>query len=228
MRVLAIGDVHGCCTALQTLTSAIELTSDDTLIMLGDYVDRGPDSKGVIDHLLELRATVRLVTLRGNHEIMMLETRRARENGLFWLRFGGDTTLDSYSAETIDDIPQSHWDFLDATVPYFETDTHFFVHANAVPDVPLDQQTEQSLYWEHLVRPWFRKPRLHQSGKIMICGHTSQPSGEILDLGSIVCIDTFAHGGKWLTCLEPATGHYWQANESAQLQEGQLGLKSQS
>ncbi|MCB1098513.1 MAG: serine/threonine protein phosphatase [Verrucomicrobiae bacterium] len=228
MRVLAIGDVHGCCTALQTLTSAIELTSDDTLIMLGDYVDRGPDSKGVIDHLLELRETVRLVTLRGNHEIMMLETRRARENGLFWLRFGGDTTLDSYSAETIDDIPQSHWDFLDATVPYFETDTHFFVHANAVPDVPLDQQTEQSLYWEHLVRPWFRKPRHHQSGKIMICGHTSQPSGEILDLGSIVCIDTFAHGGMWLTCLEPATGHYWQANESGQLREGQLGLKSQS
>ena len=223
MRVLAIGDVHGCSLALRTLTDALQLTTYDTLVMLGDYVDRGPDSKGVIDHLLNLEGSVQLITLRGNHEIMMLETRRARENGLFWLRFGGDATLESYAAETIDDIPQSHWDFLDATVPYFETETHFFVHANAEPDIPLDEQDEQMLYLQHLTRPWFRKQRLHQSGKIMICGHTSQPSGAILDLGTIICIDTFAHGGQWLTCLEPTTGHYWQASESGQLREGQLG-----
>ena len=226
MRILAIGDIHGCCTALQTLTNALALTSDDILVTLGDYVDRGPDSKGVIDHLLEIQHSTQLIPLRGNHEIMMLEAKRARETALFWLKFGGGATLTSYSADTLEDIPQAHWDFLDTTLPYHEIDSHFFVHANALPHLPLSEQPEDVIYWQPLSRPWFRKPPMHQSGKVMVCGHTSQSSGEILDLGSIICIDTFAHGGMWLTCLEVTTGKFWQANEAGQLREGHLQLSS--
>ena len=222
MRVFAIGDIHGCCEALKTLTDALQLTSEDVLVTLGDYVDRGPDSNGAIAHLIALQPQVTLVPLRGNHEIMMKQALLDRDGVLFWLRFGGDATLASYEAESPEDIPVEHLVFLDSTLPYFETENHLFVHANLLPDVPLDKQPDEVLYWQHLSKYWFRKPPRHMSGKTMICGHTSQPSGKILNLGNIICIDTFAHGGQWLTCLEPETGTYWQSNESGDLRTGKL------
>jgi serine/threonine protein phosphatase 1 len=222
LRVFAIGDIHGCCASLKTLTKALELKREDLVITLGDYVDRGPDSKGVIDYLLALQSEVQLVPLKGNHEIMMLTAKAASDSALFWLRYGGDATLTSYAADTLDDIPGEHWEFLESTLPYYETETHFFVHANAEPNLPLSKQPDDVLYWLHLNKPWFRKPALHQSGKVMICGHTAQASGTILDLDTIICIDTLAHGGQWLTCLEPSTGHFLQANEEGQLRNGTL------
>lgn len=130
--------------------------------------------------------------------------------------------MESYAAKALSDVPVEHWAFLEATLPFHEIDTHFFVHANAKPSVPLDKQTDDVLYWQHLSKPWFRNPPLHQSGKVMICGHTAQTSGNILNLKSIVCIDTFACGGQWLTCLEPKTGAFLQANEQGQTREGML------
>ena len=222
MRVLAIGDIHGCSAALKALVAALDLGSDDVVITLGDYVDRGPDSKGVIDFLLQLQSAVQLVPLRGNHEIMMLHAYKSREEILFWLRCGGDATLSSYGAETMHDIPKAHWEFLESTLPWFETASHFFVHANALADVPLAEQPEEVLYWQHLPGFRLRKPKRHMSGKVMVCGHTSQTSGKVLDLGSVICIDTFAHGGKWLTCLEPASGHFWQGNEHGEVRDDWL------
>lgn len=227
MRVLAIGDVHGCATALHTLVAGLELRADDVLVMLGDYIDRGPDSKGVIESLLDLEKKVRLVCLRGNHEVMLLHAREHRETALFWLGCGGDATMESYSAETFEDIPGAHWDFLLSTVRWFETETHFFVHANAEPKLPLAEQPDEVIFWKHLVRPWFGRFPRHCSGKTMVCGHTSQPSGEILDLGSVICIDTFAHGGQWLTCLEPASRRCWQANEKGDFRRSRLPIGPQ-
>ena len=88
-RTLAIGDIHGCLTALDTLLGFVQPTPSDQLIFLGDYVDRGPDSKGVLDRLIELQRTGRVVCLRGNHEIMMLGAREGRDDFRFWLAFGG-------------------------------------------------------------------------------------------------------------------------------------------
>ncbi len=209
-RLLAIGDIHGCCIALRTLLESVQVGANDTLVMLGDYVDRGPDSNGVLDTLIELRARTNLITLRGNHEIMMLHARDSRAAIPTWMDCGGDATFESYHATTLDDIPRSHWDFLESCVAYHEEPSHFFVHASAMPDRALADQPDTALLWEHLdVRP-----ARHFSGKTMICGHTPQYNGLPLNWGHAVCLDTNAHDGGWLTCMDVFSGQYWQANEA--------------
>jgi len=217
VRTLAIGDIHGCRVALETLVGLVNPAPGDVLVMLGDYVDRGPDTKGVIDFLFELQKDCRLVTLRGNHEIMMERALHSRSEAANWLSVGGHAVLDSYRASTPHDIPKAHWEFIAACLPYYENETHFFVHANAYPDHALPDQPEFMLYWES-----FDHPPPHQSGKVMVCGHTSQKCGLPLDVGHAVCIDTFAHGGGWLTCLDTASRTYWQANQKAEWREGSL------
>jgi serine/threonine protein phosphatase 1 len=224
MRVLAIGDIHGCLRSLDRLLSLVAPGPDDLLITLGDYVDRGPDSRGVIERLLELRQRHRLVALRGNHEWMMLEARGLPEHFREWLSYGGQTTLNSYPASKkgsrLDVVPERHWQFMEDTcVRYYETDTHFFVHANVDPDLPLDEQPDYLLYWQ----PIFGEQRAHVSHKVMVCGHTAQHSGLPLDFGHAICIDTWAYGRGWLTCLDVQTGRLWQANEAGQTRSGSLG-----
>src|SRR5215472_203348 len=94
MRLLAIGDIHGCLHALTALLDLVAPQADDLLIALGDYVDRGPDSRGVLDHLIALHDAGRLIALRGNHDVMMLQARDGHDLG--WLEVGGETTLRSY------------------------------------------------------------------------------------------------------------------------------------
>ena len=93
MRVLAIGDIHGCSRALDHLVSAIGLRKRDQIVALGDYVDRGPDSAGVINRLLDLRKKHRLICLRGNHEQLMLDARQGNDRFIEWLHSGGQQTL---------------------------------------------------------------------------------------------------------------------------------------
>lgn len=217
MRILAIGDIHGCSVAFDTLIAAVNLQLEDKIITLGDYVDRGPDSKGVISRLLTLHDTGQLVALRGNHELMMLEARNKNIRESEWRYCGGETTLASYSgsgdAGNMADIPDAHWDFIEnACVNWYETDTHFFVHANAYPDMPLTEQPEYMLFWEP-----FGNPGRHFSGKTMVCGHTSQKSGVPVNLGYAICIDTWVYGKGWLTCLDVTSGKVWQANQVGQL-----------
>lgn len=213
-RCFAIGDIHGCYSALDALLDEIEQRDDDVLITLGDYVNRGPDSAKVIDRLLQLERDGSLVPLRGNHEIMMLDSVLGKREHRRWLQVGGKATLKSYAQDrdheaTIDDIPETHWEFLrDRLLPYYETATHLFVHANAYPDMPLKDQPDYMLFWEK-----FNDPPKHESGKILICGHTSQKSGLPLSNGNAICIDTRAFSGGWLSCLDTATGEIMQANE---------------
>jgi serine/threonine protein phosphatase 1 len=219
---LAIGDIHGCYRSLTTLVKAVKLTPEDTLITLGDYVNRGPETYAVMEWLIRRANTGPLIPLRGNHEIMMLNARLTGDS-FTWLSVGGKETLASYSPledeGRLADVPDSHWDFLEHQLcDYYETKKHLFVHANLYPDLPLDEQPEFMLFWEH-IDEWTPP---HVSGKTMICGHTSQKSGEPLNLGHAVCIDTAACKGGWLTCLEVETNYYWQANEAGQTREGFL------
>ncbi len=225
MRLLAIGDIHGCRTALDTLLDLVEPQPEDQIITLGDYVDRGPDSCGVLDRLIDLHASGRLVALRGNHDVMMLEIRRSGVDPM-WLSYGGNTTLRSYGIDDKDEIdpefvlamiPEQHWQFLEDLLPYYETEKHIFVHANLYPDHPLEEQPDYMLYWERL-----DEPCAHVSGKIMICGHTRQKNGMPLDLGTSICIDTNIYDGGWLTCLDVLSGHIWQANELGETRTGWL------
>jgi serine/threonine protein phosphatase 1 len=225
MRVLAIGDVHGCSFLLDDLLAWVAPGPDDTVVTLGDYVDRGPDSRGVLDRLIRLkREGKRLVCLRGNHEIMMLAARSGDRGATAdWLGVGGLQTLGSYGASpgrsgTLADVPAEHWDFLEYQLtPYFATDTHIFVHATVNPAVPLAEQDEVNLYWD-----FFFGEFRHVSGKRMVCGHTTQKSGVPGVLPGAVCVDTFAYGGGWLTCLDTATGHYWQVNLLGKRREGRV------
>lgn len=225
MRILAIGDIHGCSQALAALLAAVRPGPDDWIITLGDYVDRGPDSYGVIDQLLALNRTGRLVALRGNHEEMMLRARESDETLRDWLDCGGKQALASYSplgdGGKLVDVPDEHWHFLEnVCVEWHETDTHIFVHANAHPGVLMDDQPGYMLRWESISREWSAP---HCSGKVLICGHTQQRSGLPLNLGHAVCIDTWAYGNGWLTCLDVTTGRIWQANQDGRVRNLWLG-----
>ncbi|NNC89358.1 MAG: serine/threonine protein phosphatase [Akkermansiaceae bacterium] len=219
MRIIAVGDIHGCRASLEALADYAEFSPDDTIVTVGDYVDRGPDTKGVIDLLLAWQRQRRMVCLMGNHEIMMLEARESREALLFWMAegVGGEETLQSYGAETLDDIPEAHWEFIASGLPYYETDGHIVVHAGLRAPLPLDRQLPQALFWQRL-----EQARPHCSGKTVICGHTSQKNGLPVNLGHTVCIDTWACGDGWLTALDLATGTYWQTNERGDRRMGDI------
>jgi len=218
-RTIAIGDIHGCSTALETLLSAIQPTKTDTIVTLGDHIDWGPDSRGVLDTLINLSSRCHLIPLFGNHEEMLLAARQSRSELALWMKLGGEDTMDSYgSYATWDDIPRSHFQFIENCRPYYETEQFIFSHANYDPDLPMEKQAAQMLRWEHLFPPQLGP---HYSGKTVIVGHTAQQTGKIFDLGFVVGIDTFCSGGGWLTALDTTTGHYWQANEQGALNTGQ-------
>jgi hypothetical protein len=139
-RTIAVGDIHGCSLALDALLAAVRPRPEDTIVTLGDSIDRGPDSKGVIDRLIDLDRRCRLIPLLGNHEEMQFDARDSGDLTVF-LAVGGDATLDSYGpGRDLDLIPEEHLEFLGGCLDYFETDAHIFVHANYLPDLPMDDQ----------------------------------------------------------------------------------------
>lgn len=213
-RTIAIGDVHGCAAALAALLDVIEPQADDRLVILGDCVDRGPDSKDVIDQLLMLRDKCNLVTLLGNHELMMIRGLRSPDELDFWLRYGGHETVASYGDEIADILPE-HVDFISQFLPFYETDSHIFIHANYQADLPPGKQPESTAIWTHLHNE--NPPRPHVSGKTVIVGHTPQLQGEVLDLGHLICIDTCCFGGGWLTAMNVDSKDVWQANIHGEL-----------
>jgi serine/threonine protein phosphatase 1 len=219
-RIIAIGDIHGCSKALATLLEAIQPTELDTLVFLGDYIDRGPDSQGVVEQVIALGKRCNVVPLLGNHEEMLLAVLEGGKSEIrFWMTFGGLAALTSYGWRGGPDlhrddvrrlIPGEHVEFVKSCRDYFETVRHIFVHAYYDPYLPLHQQKWGGLRWASLPPV----PERHCSGKVAIVGHTPQRSGDILDLGYLKCIDTLAHAGGWLTGLGVNTGRVWQANEA--------------
>ncbi|WP_182865194.1 metallophosphoesterase family protein [Rhodopirellula sp. JC639] len=212
MRTLAIGDIHGCYQSLKALEAAAKMTAGDRIVVLGDFVDRGPDTRSVLDWMMD-RKGEGLIALRGNHELMMLAARRSDDRHQEWLSCGGDAVLDSYGVDHAEQIPERHWEFVASElVAYHIGKNHFFVHANAYPEMDLEEQPSYMLYWE---REAERAP--HRSGRVMVCGHTPQRNGIPLDMGHAVCIDTAACRGGWLTCLDVDAGYCWQANEQGDM-----------
>jgi Calcineurin-like phosphoesterase len=215
-RTIAIGDIHGCLAALCAILDVIRPMPDDLIVTLGDYVDRGPDSRGVLDRLVELAGQCRLVPIMGNHDDMFLQAIDGHHVTTL-LGFGGTATLASYGGSEPEDlrlIPAEHIRFLRGCVDFHETESYIFVHGSYVANLAMSDQPELALRWESLRDD---VPPPHFSGKTVIAGHTSQRSGEILDMGHIKCIDTCCYGGGWLTALEVNTGQVWQANREGRL-----------
>jgi serine/threonine protein phosphatase 1 len=219
--LLAIGDIHGCFTSLRALWGVVQPSVDDVVVFLGDYVDRGVDSRQVLDLLVVESAKPNRVFLRGNHEVMMLGGAENPFRADSWRECGGRETLLSYGlGEGFDwpqKIPAAHWDFLRATLPFYETANHLFVHGCLNPELNPSEQLEDMLYWQTFEQLW-----PHKSGKKVVCGHTTMADGKIVDVGHGVCIDTGAAYGGWLTCLDVNSGDYWQTNEEGQTRGGTM------
>jgi serine/threonine protein phosphatase 1 len=200
-RIFIVGDVHGCLDMLKRLMDKIDWRPDeDNLIFLGDYIDRGKDSKGVIDYILDLKKeSSRVQCIMGNHENILLDFLNTGEPRLLIIN-GGIPTLESYQAanENEDDplIPPEHVAFFKDLIPYIELEDYYVVHAGFRPGVPIEDQSLEDLIW-------IREPFIfsnHDFGKTVIFGHT--PIAEPLMMDNKIGLDTGAVYGNRLTCLE--------------------------
>lgn len=223
-RTWAIGDVHGCLIAMDTLLQALALEPDDELIFLGDLIDRGSDSKGVIDRILQLRQQRTVHVIQGNHEEMVLIARDLPGYARAWLQFGGVETLASYGWNRgieqgwIEAIPQAHWSFLkNDLIDAFEQDGHLLVHGSVDESLAIAEQPWNELRW----KKW-DEPKPHNSGNIIVCGHTPQMDGKPLSIGHAICIDTWVYQDGWLTALELGSHEYVQSNNFGEVRRDRL------
>jgi serine/threonine protein phosphatase 1 len=206
-RLIAVGDIHGCVDELDTLLRAVAPSASDTIVFLGDYVDRGPTPRGVVERLIELRdsAVCETVFLRGNHEDMMLAFLGERgRHGDAFLFNGGRATLASYAVppdvtgtEARAMIPERHLDFI-RNLELKHVDGPFvFVHAGIAPLRSLDEQDEEDLLW---IREEFIR-NAHPLRATVIFGHT--PQREVLwHLPFKIGLDTGCVYGNKLSCLD--------------------------
>jgi len=175
---IAIGDIHGCRAMLDSLLERCFRYAGERLlrlVFLGDYIDRGPDSRGAIETLIDLQHSLpgRVVCLRGNHEVLLLDALATDDMGL-WLFNGADTTLASYGVDHVAALPPDHLVWLAALKTSFDDGRRFFVHAGLDPDRPLDDQTEHDLVW---MREPFLSTR-RDYGRLIVHGHTPQRAGK--------------------------------------------------
>lgn len=215
-RLIAIGDIHGCSAAFSALIAQIAPTRDDLIVTLGDYVDRGPDTRGVIEQLIDLQEVCSLIPILGNHEELMLAAREGGSKLEMWLRCGGDLALDSYGeGRKLDLVPREHFEFIESCREFYETDGHFFVHANYRPNFRLEEENGLTRRWKSLDEGECASP--HYSGKVGVVGHT--PQSEIVDFGHLMCIDTNCWGGGWLTGIDVLSGEVWQTDIDGRVRE---------
>jgi len=180
-RLFAIGDIHGCCEELCALLKHLEtvenLNAGDRVVFIGDYVDRGPDSRGVIEALLAFKNKfANTVFLRGNHEAMLLNFLGFEgEHGDFYLRNGGSDTLLSYGLLADQDsvtvrkqMPVAHLDFIRSTEFGVIIGPGIFVHAGLHPLKTLEEQTPEDMLW---IREEFAQ-NIHKFEKTIVFGHT--------------------------------------------------------
>ncbi len=200
-RTCIIGDIHGCYNALADLLAEVEDLAD-TFIFLGDYIDRGPDSKKVVDLILRFKQDrPRVITLLGNHEYMLLNYLAGQESSIF-LQAGGMETLASYSItpdlelpDIIDLIPPSHLSFFKGLPLLWEDQHAIYVHAGLRPGIHLSQQRSDWCLW---IRDDFIRSS-YNFGKPVVFGHTvfKKPLVQRNKIG----IDTGAVYGRKLSAL---------------------------
>lgn len=211
-RLIAIGDIHGHASALRSLLQAIQPTYQDEIVLLGDYVNRGPDSSGVIDCLQDLRELCELIPILGNHDEMMLDARKDQHAFDRFIASGGDRTMLSYKSKALRDIPDTHWEFLESCHDLYTTGAFAFTHANFCRYTPFSQQQSTILRWTGVDEMEICN---HESGKTVIVGHSAGDS--VRDFGTCVCIDTGCGFGGLLTAYEPTTKKQWQVTEIGEI-----------
>lgn len=179
MRRFAISDIHGCLASFKNLVQyRIDLQPEDELYLLGDYIDRGEDSKGVIDFIEQLRqAGYKVHCLRGNHEDMMLSAYAGDKNAFeSWYRNGGRETIASFGVESLWDIPESYFKFLLSCQLYFDLPDYLLVHAGFDFRAQTFEELVNDVHAMLWIRHWHSqyKPELVNNRRI-VHGHTPMP-----------------------------------------------------
>jgi serine/threonine protein phosphatase 1 len=200
LRLYAIGDIHGSLHGLRSLVAKCERDADGQpmrFVFLGDYIDRGPDSRGVVDYVMNLqsRLAANAICLLGNHEALALLAFDNDMNARNWILNGGDTTLQSYGASSARELPAEHIAWFRSLQLAFDDGLRLFVHAGINPARPLDKQDEQDLLW--MREPFLSDERDY--GRLVVHGHTPIRTG-VPDLRvNRLNIDTGAAFGGPLT-----------------------------
>ena len=213
-RSFVVGDIHGCDCAFNKLVEQMSLTANDRIVILGDAIDRGPNSRAVLDALVKLRSACELIYILGNHEEMMLDALKGRRID-YWLRHGGSATLESYGGK-ITDVPDAHRELFDSTLDYWEGPDEICIHANLEPGVNLHQQRSDWLRWRTLTGQEFP----HPSGKRVICGHSGVGYGAPTAQNGWVCLDTMAYSGGILSAMDLGSGEILQARQNGDFRRG--------
>lgn len=196
----AVGDIHGSLDKLGRLMLQCEQDADGqlvTFVFLGDYIDRGPHSSGVVAYLMEMqrRFGERVVALKGNHEAMAVGVIDGEAPLRMWFVGGGEATLESYGGVPPNDLPQDHVDWMRSLRLSYDDGRRFFAHAGVDPQQPLAAQAESVLLW-------IREPFLSHTGdfgRLIVHGHTPQMTGAPDLRSNRLNIDTAAVFGGPLT-----------------------------
>ena len=192
-RIFAIGDIHGNSTCLKELLYKIAPTKRDLLIFLGDYINRGPDSKGVINILLSLNNLTNARFIMGNHDEMLLGALSGgKDNIKFFTKFGQET-IDSYNLNfEVRNFPRDHAMFFADLEEYIESENYMFVHASIDPYRELVHQNSIFLRWNAIsgVIKDKRDKFPHFSNKTLVCGHEADLTVRTYEDLKIIRIDT--------------------------------------
>lgn len=186
MRQFAISDIHGHLKTFQAILRRIDFTANDELYLLGDFIDRGPDSKGVIDHIEELRGSGHQVhCLRGNHEQMALGAVWGNDSWRMWLRHGGREACASFGTYNEWYVPEPYKQWMEELPLHLSTDGYLFVHAGIDTRKADPLNDFQSLLWS---RNWYNTLDYRWlDGRIVVHGHT--PIGRKLIEKSLISLD---------------------------------------
>ncbi len=223
MNIFAIGDIHGCLSQLTSLHKNI-LTYDkfdpknDIIVYLGDYIDRGKNSKQVIDQILKLKKDkINIINLLGNHDQFLVDFLINENNNIKnWLEFGADQTFRSYNIEIVEfikdgfedkvidrlrdhflnNIEESHIDFFKNLELIYSTKNHLFVHAGINPRKKLSEQSKEDYLWSRS-REFFSKD--FKSEKIIVHGHT--PEENIISDPFRINVDSGCYFSGKLSCV---------------------------
>ena len=178
MRKIAISDIHGCLKSFKALLYKIAYSEKDELYLLGDYIDRGPDSKGVIDYIWQLQYEGFFVhCLRGNHEQMLLDGFNDPFDLQLWHNHGGVEAMASFGAKSLEEIPLEYLEWFDK-LPYFiEVDEYILVHAGLNFNLPNPFDGAQSMIW---IRNWYDQIKKDWLGnRIVVHGHVPTKASTI-------------------------------------------------
>jgi serine/threonine protein phosphatase 1 len=172
-RLIAIGDIHGCFDPFSRLIEkTIRIRKEDRIILLGDYVDRGPKSREVIDYILDLRNSgYDIIALTGNHESMMLDSLHDEKTLYNWFMNGGNETLSSFGIESLNELDDKYLEFFNNLLYYYIQDRYIFVHAGFNDGIIDPFEDTFQMLWSR--RESYMNPVFNE--KIIVHGHTPIP-----------------------------------------------------